>query len=308
MARNEDEEDTGETTTIGRAGLLDPHSLRRDRASVVVIAGAGVGEMFAVGGGLVIGRGGDADVRIVDDQISRRHARIGVHGQDVFVEDLGSKNGTFLNGSPVRRELLRDGDKIQIGPNTVLRYALHDSLEESFQKQMYESALRDPLTRVYNRKYLLDRTQSELAYALRHGSPLSFLMIDVDHFKKVNDTHGHPAGDAVLVTLARHVLRVIRSEDVFARYGGEEFAILSRGIALDGATKFAERLRAAIETYPFVHEGARIPVTISIGIAALPAPDVARASELVGRADSALYRAKHEGRNRVRVSGTTSLP
>ena len=300
VAREDDE--TGETTIIGTRALVNEATLQRDRAYLVVIAGANVGEMFPVGGGLVIGRGGDAAVRVMDDEISRRHARIAVLGKDIFVEDLGSKNGTFVNGTPVRRQVLRDGDKIQVGASTVLRFSVHDQIEESFQKQMYESALRDPLTRVYNRKYLIDRLQSELAYAQRHTAPLSLLLFDVDHFKQVNDTKGHLAGDAVLVGLARHVLRIIRTEDVFARYGGEEFAILSRGIPLDGATRFGERLRSAIEGYPIMFEGEKITVTVSVGVTAVPEAQVEKVSELVALADRALYDAKDAGRNCVRVS------
>jgi len=299
VGREDDE--TGEVTIIGQRTLVSEATLARDRAYLVVIAGANVGEMFPVGGGLVIGRGADADIRVMDDEISRRHARIAVLGKDILVEDLGSKNGTFLNGTPVRRKALSDGDKIQIGATTVLRFSVHDRLEESFQRQMYESALRDPLTRAYNRKYLLDRLQSELAYAQRHASPLSLLLFDVDHFKRINDSYGHPAGDAVLVGLARHVLRIIRTEDVFSRYGGEEFAILSRGIPLDGAARFAERLRSAIEGYPVIHEGVRMTVTISVGVTAVPQAQVEQPNELVVLADRALYQAKHEGRNRVCV-------
>lgn len=306
VAREDD--DTDEITVMGDRSIVSEATLRRDRAYVVVIAGHNVGEMFPVAGGLVIGRGADADVRVMDDEISRRHARIAVLGsaatpnrKEMWIEDLGSKNGTFLNGKPIRRERLEDGDKIQVGASTVLRFAYQDHLEESFQRQMYESALRDPLTRVYNRKYLLDRMQSELAYATRHKSPLSLILFDVDHFKRVNDTHGHPAGDAVLQGLARHVLRIIRTEDVFARYGGEEFAILSRGIRLEGAQKFAERLRTAVAGYPFVHEGTRMQVTISVGVTAVPEAAVERASDLIALADKALYDAKQGGRDRVCV-------
>lgn len=303
MAREDD--DTGEVTTVGdHRSLVSPAALRRDRAFLVVIAGANVGEMYSVGGGLVIGRGADVEVRVIDDEISRRHARIAVLGKEVWVEDLASKNGTAVNGVSVRRQVLRDGDKIQVGLTTVFRFSFQDHLEESFQRQMFESALRDPLTRVFNRKYLLDRAQNELAYTVRHAAPLSLLIFDIDHFKVINDTHGHPAGDAVLVALARHVLRIIRTEDVFARYGGEEFAVLSRGIALPGAVKFAERLRHAVASYPFSHERKRIPVTISIGVTAAPAPGVERVSELVARADRALYEAKAQGRNRVASSSS----
>ena len=296
-----EDEDTGETTVIGTRALVSEATLQRDRAYLIVIAGANVGEMYPVGGGLVIGRGADASVRVMDDEISRRHARIAVLGKEIFVEDLGSKNGTFVNGAAVRRHALRDGDKIQVGASTVLRFSVQDQIEESFQRQMYESALRDPLTRVYNRKYLLDRLQSELAYAQRHAAPLSLLIFDVDHFKAVNDTKGHLAGDAVLVGLARHVLRIIRTEDVFARYGGEEFAILSRGITLEGATRFGERLRAAIEGYPVAFDGQKISVTVSVGVTAVPEASVAEVRDLVALADRALYEAKRTGRNRVCV-------
>lgn len=300
VAREDD--DTGETTVIGGRALVSEATLQRDRAYLTVIAGANVGEMFPVGGGLVIGRGADASVRVMDDEISRRHARVAVLGKEILVEDLGSKNGTFVNGKPVRRHALCDGDKIQVGASTVLRFSVHDQIEERFQRQMYESALRDPLTRIYNRKYLLDRLQSELAYAQRHASPLSLLLFDVDHFKRVNDTKGHLAGDAVLAGLARHVLRIIRTEDVFARYGGEEFAILSRGIPLDGATRFGERLRSAIEGYPIAFEGARLTVTVSVGVTAVPEAKAERVSDLVALADRALYDAKDSGRNCVRVA------
>jgi two-component system, cell cycle response regulator len=294
------EDETEETTALTDRASVEPPD-RRERPYLIVIAGQSVGEMFPVGGGLVIGRGADADVRVADDDISRRHARIGVQGKELWVEDLGSKNGTYLNGIRMRRELLQNGDKIKVG-TTVFRFAYQDTMEESFQRQMYESALRDPLTRAYNRKYLNDRLQSELAYALRHETPLSLLLFDVDHFKKVNDTYGHLGGDEVLSGLARHVLRIIRTEDVFARYGGEEFAVLSRGIALEGTRKFAERLRTAIATYPFMHEGARISVTISLGLAGVPEAKVSTATELLALADKALYMAKEQGRNRVCVA------
>jgi two-component system cell cycle response regulator len=296
------DDDTEEATMIGQNPFIADATQKRDRAYLTVIVGANVGEMYAVGGGLVIGRGAEVEIRVMDDEISRRHAQVSVTGNVISIEDLGSKNGTFVNGTKVRRETLRDGDKIQIGGNTVLRFSFSDTLEESFQRQMYESALRDPLTRIYNRKYLMDRMSSEMAYAVRHGSPLSLLLFDIDHFKKVNDTRGHLAGDAVLTGLARHTLRIIRTEDVFARYGGEEFAILSRGIALDGALKFGERLRGAIETYPFMFEGQRISVTISIGITALPSTSgIKEAAEMLALADKALYASKDGGRNRVSV-------
>jgi diguanylate cyclase (GGDEF)-like protein len=196
---------------------------------------------------------------------------------------------------------------------------------------MFESALRDPLTRAFNRKYLEERLDSEFAYSLRHGTPLTLLLFDVDHFKNINDSLGHLAGDSVLTQLADHVLRVIRAEDVLARYGGEEFAIVSRGIDRDAAQQFAERLRASVERGPFVHsaretqppsdpaslslrdtgrvtwtdpsKATRVPLTISVGAATMPDPEIGQPIQLLARADDALYRAKAAGRNRVRVHG-----
>ncbi|MFO7721082.1 MAG: diguanylate cyclase [Gillisia sp.] len=148
---------------------------------------------------------------------------------------MKSRNGTLANGKLVRSHILQDGDKIQLGSTTILKFTYHDHLDESFQKQMYEAALRDGLTNAFNKKYFFDRVASELAYGLRHETPLSLLMMDLDHFKRLNDTYGHLAGDHVLQSMSRRVTSSIRTEDVFARYGGEEFALICRGIRLPNA-------------------------------------------------------------------------
>ena len=181
----------------------------------------------------------------------------------------------------------------------MLRFALLDELDENYQLLMYESSLRDGLTRAFNRKYFDERLDQEFAFALRHDSPLALLMIDVDHFKAINDALGHVAGDLVLTQISEHMLRIIRVEDVFARYGGEEFAILSRGIHQETGRAFAERVRAAVERCPFSYNGAPIAVTVSVGLAAIPSPDIGQPAQLVEAADRALYRAKSAGRNRV---------
>ena len=125
-------------------------------------------------------------------------------------------------------------------------------------------------------------------------------MLDIDHFKDVNDTFGHPTGDHVLAALAQMVHRALRTEDVFARFGGEEFAVLCRGTTADAALTLAERLRATIGASAFEHRGQRIPVTVSIGVASwFHQPD--SATQLVAEADEALYKAKGTGRNRVVV-------
>src|SRR5262249_35562882 len=158
-------------------------------------------------------------IRIEDEGVSRKHARLTTNGTEVHLEDLGSANGTFVNEQPLKvRRLLEDGDKIKLGSTTIIKFSYSDEIEESFQRRMFEAALRDGLTRAYNKKYLLERLDKELAFSLRHGTPLTLFLLDADHFKSVNDTFGHPAGDAVLVALAAIVQDTIRKEDVFARY------------------------------------------------------------------------------------------
>jgi two-component system, cell cycle response regulator len=267
-----------------------------------VLTGEGVGSMFRIEGESVIGRSASTTIRLNDDGVSRRHARLVQQGTQIVLEDLKSANGTFVNDEQVEGErVLKDGDKIRIGSTTILKFSYHDDLEESFQQRMYEAALYDSLTKAFNKKHLLERLPAELAYAKRHNSPLSMLMFDVDHFKKVNDNFGHLAGDYVLARLGKLTQAAIRSEDIFARYGGEEFSIVSRGVDLSKAGLFAERLRLLVETTEFDHDGTRIPVTISIGVAAVPEIAVNDHLELIAAADSALYMAKRGGRNRVEL-------
>jgi len=277
-----------------------PSGVKRDRAYLVVLAGASVGEMYKVETEkTVIGRGQKANIRLLDDGISREHAQVVIEGSRVYLEDLGSTNGTFCNGIKVDRKELADGDKILVGSTTILKFTYHDNLDEIFQKQMYESALRDGLTKAFNKKYFTDRLESELTFAVRHSSALALVMFDIDHFKKVNDTYGHQAGDLVLSEISTLLTTTLRAEDVFARYGGEEFAVICRGIDTAQAHVVAERMRKAVEKHRFVHEGTNIPITISIGVAGLPDATVKDATDLVAHADKALYQSKHGGRNRV---------
>jgi diguanylate cyclase (GGDEF)-like protein len=164
-----------------------------------------------------------------------------------------------------------------------------------------EMAIRDGLTRCYNNKYFKMRLEQELVRARRYGSALALGLLDVDHFKQVNDTHGHPGGDAVLAHLASLLIASVRSSDIVARYGGEEFAFVLVEAGLPEAKVVAERMRASVEAHEFeVPGGARLRATASIGIAAAHGNEPA--AGLIQRADAALYEAKATGRNRVRTS------
>ena len=299
------DDDDSEKTNVSQMGdvVRDLMSrAKRDRAYLIVLQGSNVGEMYRLEAGeCVIGRGTAATVRLGDDGISRRHARILVAGNVVKIEDLGSANGTLVNGALIQQSALRDGDKIQLGSTTILKFTYHDKLEENFQRAMYDAALRDDLTKAFNKKHFLDRLEQEVAFCRRHGSALSLVMFDVDHFKKINDTYGHLAGDHVLAKLAQVAATGVRTEDIFGRYGGEEFTILCRGIPLGSAGTFAERIRGTVEATQFVFESGVIPVTISVGVAAYPEVAVQNGLELIAAADEALYSAKRGGRNRVVV-------
>jgi diguanylate cyclase (GGDEF)-like protein len=284
---------------------------RKQNAYLIVISAksaASIGRMFKLEQPeIVLGRSVEASFQVEDDGISRKHAKLvlGPSGRYQLV-DLGSTNGTYLNGTRVEIAELEDGDKIQLGSNTVLKFSLQDQLEEQYQRSIYESATRDGLTKIFNKKYFLDTLRKEFAYCLRHRVPLSVVMFDVDHFKKINDTYGHQAGDYVLSRIAQRVGDTVRVEDLFARYGGEEFALMLRESAEDQAMICAERCRKAVDTTDFTYAGTPIKVTISLGVATLSDSDYANPEDLIAAADKYLYRAKRAGRNRVdgrQVSG-----
>jgi two-component system cell cycle response regulator len=298
---NPDWEEETSITAIGE--VLPSTHTERDRAYLIVLAGGNVGEMYKIlAGDAVIGRGRNVDVVLIDDGVSREHARIRIDGGHLFLEDLGSRNGTFRNGMKVDTPVqLNDGDKIQVGRTTILKFTYNDHLDESFQQQMYDSALRDGLTKAFNKRYFSDRLEGEFRFAQRHGTPLSLMMLDLDHFKKINDEHGHLAGDYALQGFAEVVQNSVRTEDVFARYGGEEFAIISRAITSEAAKRFAERLRRVVESLAIPIGTTSVRVTVSIGIAGIPELALEGPADLLRCADKALYIAKHRGRNRVEV-------
>ncbi len=294
---------------------LEPNALERGRdgrkrAFVVVLSGDRMGEMFPLREGTrtTIGRGLQTDVRINDEGISRTHAAVEEEGGTYYLCDAGSTNGTFANGTRVDRQPLSEGDKIQIGASSVLKFTFNDDLDEDFQRNLYESALRDRLTGIFNRGYFSNRLESDVAFALRHGKPLSLVIFDVDDFEPINDEHGQPVGDQVLSTLAHRVLGTTRSEDIFARFGGAEFALICRDVDAIRASRAAYRIKETVGGKPFEVGGKSLVVTVSIGVADLGMLVEPKAEALVEAADAALYLAKRSGKNRVEIYDPENEP
>jgi diguanylate cyclase (GGDEF)-like protein len=240
-------------------------------------------------------------MRIDDLGVSRRHARITRQGTEFFVEDLESRNGTFVQDVRVTKKVLTDGVRIGLGPIVMLRFGYIDELEEGMLRRLYESAVLDALTGAHNRKHFDERLAGEVAYANRHKTELSLVLFDVDHFKQINDTFGHLAGDGVLRTIVSLVRKALRAEDVLARIGGEEFAVIARGIDGRRGRALGERVRSLVERAKFDLGGKSLQVTVSVGVASLGAMGGGEpsGSELVDWADQRLYRAKESGRNRT---------
>jgi two-component system cell cycle response regulator len=272
-----------------------------DRAVLTQMDGLEAGRVCGLDGpDVTLGRAPTCTHAFDEASLSRVHARVVKEGGQHVVVDEGSRNGVFVNGDRVKRCVLRDGDRVRLGSVITLRFQRVDEQEEKALVRVYESSVKDGLTGVWNRKYLDERIRGELAFATRHKSPLSVLMVDIDHFKKVNDTWGHLAGDEVLKATAAAMKGAIRVEDLIARYGGEVFLVLARGADLKSATQLGERLRQIAERRPVVVSGTTISRTVSVGVASIACVGAGVTIEsLVGLADERLYRAKEGGRNRV---------
>ena len=276
------------------------------RRTLTVISGPNAGQLFVLSSREhILGRGEVADLQVVDPDVSRTHARL-VLGDDghTDVQDLGSTNGTFVAGERISRARLAPGDRLQCGPNVVLRFALTDDVEEELHRRMYQSSSRDVLTQAFNRRYFIDRLVGEVAHARRHHLALSLLKLDLDGFQRVNDASSPVVGDIVLRAVAARVSRTIRVEDVFARWEGDEFVILARSTELSDATRLAERVRAAIAGVEVPADGTPLRVSASIGVASLAELRLdEKPAALLAVADRRLATAKAGGRDRVHAEG-----
>lgn len=275
---------------------------QQEQPYLIVMAGNMAGQIFSLDTErTLLGRSPDCEVSLFDIDISRIHAEIRKHSNGQMVlSDFNSTNGTYLNGKQISQSELRDGDRVQLGCSTILKFSFHSEIEEMYQRRLYENAVLDGLTQIYNRKFFEERLSTELSFAQRHQSSLSLLMIDIDHFKSVNDTHGHLAGDQVLRYVAQSIKDLLRKEDIVARYGGEEFAVIARGIQPTQAAILGERIRSTVEMLEVpTNNGNMIRTTSSIGVVTMGNNQFTSPQQLVHEADMRLYQAKRMGRNRV---------
>jgi diguanylate cyclase (GGDEF)-like protein len=273
-------------------------------ACVVVTRGPCLGQRFDLDDAAVVGRAADVDIRLDHKSVSRHHCRIWRKRHEYWIADLGATNRTCVNGQPVDEVVLRDGDRLTIG-ELLLKFLAPGNAENAMISVLAERATRDALTGLVNRRELFARFERELALA-RRGRALSLVVLDIDHFKRINDSHGHPAGDEVLRQVAHCLARSVRESDVVARVGGEEFAVLAIDATGPAAAAMAESLRKAIESLEIDVEQQRVAISASFGVAAFGTESEIDA--LYRRADQALYEAKAGGRNRVVVAPPAPPP
>jgi diguanylate cyclase (GGDEF)-like protein len=268
-------------------------------ACLVVIYGLELGRKYNLDqANIIIGRSSKSDVQIDQESVSRNHAKIINTGKSIILRDLGSTNGTYVNDQLIDEYVLRDGDFVKIG-RTIFKFLSGGNIENAYHEEIYRLTTVDGLTQVFNRRYFLEQLDREVSRAKRYRRELSLILFDIDHFKQINDTYGHLAGDYVLKQLATVIKGKIRREDILARYGGEEFAIVLPEIDANNALQFAEKIRKLVEKAPFKFEDTKIAVTVSVGMGSCSDND--DAASLIKRTDEKLYEAKGAGRNCTRA-------
>jgi two-component system, cell cycle response regulator len=280
--------------------LSPPVEVSSEPACMVLIYPTGdlLGKRFTMEReALLIGRTTECDIVVELDSVSRRHARIQRERTNIVVHDLGSTNGTYVNQVQIKSRVLSDGDQIKIG-NAIFKFLSGGNVESGYHEAIYRMVIVDGLTEVHNKRYFLEFLERELARSARYKHSLSLVMYDLDHFKNVNDTYGHLAGDHVLREISRRLHSRIRREELLARYGGEEFVILLPETDSEGAISFAEHIRERVEAEPVNFEGEVIKVTISVGVATIKG-ETMDTDGIIRMADENLYEAKRSGRNRV---------
>lgn len=300
-------DDTNEKTMVASDTTLKKELLRHDQAPPMLVVLMGPpgyqGKQWALTDAFVIGRAIESNVFIDDKSLSRSHARIDIKGNKVYVVDLGSTNKTIVNGQvlpPMVLCELKNNDQIKTG-NVIFKFLETGNIEAMTAQMLFEKANRDALTGAYSKGALLEKGPESIKRSEVLNEPLSVIVFDIDFFKKINDSHGHPCGDYVLKDMARVVsTKLIRSNDFFARYGGEEFVLILSGTPDKVAAEIAERIRTTIQNHEFKFEGKTIPVTVSVGVTSKQ-PSDSQWQFIFDRVDKALYISKQTGRNKVTI-------
>jgi len=274
------------------------------KACLIIISGIDMGSIIPLDQPkITLGRDPECDFVLRDDGVSRIHAEVIRHGpESVIIRDMGSTNGISVGGQRIKEAILNKGDKVLLGPRTILKYEIQDQFEETYQKHVYESSTRDGLTGVYNRRYFNQKIISDLSFARRHKIWFTLMIFDLDHFRKINDAFGHRIGDQVLINVAGSVLSILKTEDHLARYGGEEFAIIAPGTNDEGSLALAQRVLKRVESGAIIAADGSdkiIKVTVSIGATTVTPGSAVEPATVISAAEGNLSEAKHSGRNRV---------
>lgn len=300
MAKKTDDFPTNPNKTVVTVVTHNPTDRDEKRqACLVTIYGGDLGRRIPLGsdGPLIIGRSSRADLQIDQESVSRNHCEIVGDNNRYLIRDLGSTNGTYVNDELVEEASLRDGDQIKIG-RTIMKFITSGNIEAQYHEEIYRLMTIDGLTQVHNKRYFEELLEREVSRSVRYDRQFCVVMADIDHFKEINDTHGHLAGDAILRQIGRLLQNRVRRDDIVARMGGEEFAILLPEVDLENAQELAESIRSMIESTTFRFEQEVIPVTMSLGVAQW-SEGMTSGEQLVKAADIKLYEAKNSGRNKV---------
>jgi diguanylate cyclase (GGDEF)-like protein len=302
--KSDDPEDTLQpdlTAKVEVKHLKEHRDKMEDCLVLIYTDGPDLGKRYDLQGTTIsLGRDPASDICIDEETVSRRHARIEKQNGQTFVVDLGSTNGTYLNDAriqPYAPVALAEGDRLKVG-RSIFKYLAGNIIETLYYEEIHKMAIMDGLTGLFNKRYFMEGLDKEISRARRHHRALSIVIFDIDHFKDVNDTYGHLAGDHILKELSEVIKSRVRREELVARYGGEEIIVLMPETDVDGATDLAERIRARVEDHEFRFSNKSIHITISGGVASAEEADY-EIMPFIHMADERLYEAKNAGRNLV---------
>jgi diguanylate cyclase (GGDEF)-like protein len=303
VAQNDhnDENERQDKTQIAAIKTKVDESSQAMDPCLTQLSGLGSGQVFNLKNQeLKIGRDPEqCKIWAEDPHISRIHATVKNENDSTTITDLQSTNGVFVNGKKIQEHVLKNGDRILVGTRLYFKYSLEFADYQQVQNQKYREANCDSLTKLYNKRFFVDILSREFSYSRRNKTPLTLLMIDIDFFKKINDSYGHLAGDFVLSNVGDLLRKELRHENIACRYGGEEFAIILRNTDPKAAENVAERIRSKMEGLDLTYNSHQLKITVSIGIGTYDHLNFETYEELIKFTDELLYESKLNGRNRI---------